>query len=94
MAGPPACQYSDVVLRVLGGHTAVVVLQVSVNEELDPALVIERLSTEIADLRAEVRCAELGECQARQSVRSPFKTATHLHESNAYCTVVHVPAST
>ena len=32
--------------------------QVSVNEELDPALVIERLSTENAELRAEVRCGE------------------------------------
>ena len=31
--------------------------QVHVNEELDPALVIERLSTENAELRAEVRCA-------------------------------------
>ena len=34
--------------------------QVSVNEELDPALVIERLSTENSDLRAELRCVVPG----------------------------------
>jgi hypothetical protein len=34
--------------------------QVSVNEELEPALVIERLSTENAELRAELRCAKVG----------------------------------
>ncbi len=37
------------------------------NEELDPALVIERLSAENSDLRAELRCAAsaaflMGQC--------------------------------